>query len=270
MSHRYIESHGVKLDIEVQPPELQDAALSILPPDWRPFSGFPEHGHFVIVRTPAAAYDVFAEGAAVATDLTPEVAVRVLDSQIRSRIARLAHDRIFVHAGVVAVDGRAVVIPGRSFSGKSSLVAALVSRGAAYYSDEFAVLDGEGRVHPYAKPLSIRQPDERYGDRVTVDALGAQRGEDPIDVACIVVTEFKDGAEWRPDRRPVRVGALALLTNTVPAQERPREAVRATARAAAGTIVFEGPRGDALQTAEALLRQWAGERSPNSAEPASP
>ena len=37
--------------------------------------------------------------------------------------------------------GRAIVIPGRTFSGKSTLVAELVRAGATYYSDEYAVED---------------------------------------------------------------------------------------------------------------------------------
>lgn len=48
------------------------------------------------------------------------------------------------------------MVPGRTLSGKSSLVLALVKAGADYYSDEYAVFDGSGRVHPYSKPLSRR------------------------------------------------------------------------------------------------------------------
>ena len=39
-------------------------------------------------------------------------------------------------------------------------MAALVRAGAEYYSDEFAPLDAGGLVHPFAKPLSIRN--ERF------------------------------------------------------------------------------------------------------------
>ena len=51
------------------------------------------------------------------------------------------------------------MLPAPSFGGKTTLVAALVRAGAIYYSDEFAVLDEQGFVHPYAKPLSIRGAD---------------------------------------------------------------------------------------------------------------
>ena len=64
---------------------------------------------------------------------------------------------MFVHAGVVAVDGRALLLPGGSFTGKTTLVAALLRAGAQYGSDEYAVLDEAGLVLPaYPRPLSIR------------------------------------------------------------------------------------------------------------------
>ena len=65
-------------------------------------------------------------------------------------VANYAPDRVFVHAGVVAWRGRALVLPGTSFAGKTTLVAELVRAGAIYYSDEYAVLDEQGRVHPYS------------------------------------------------------------------------------------------------------------------------
>jgi hypothetical protein len=63
-------------------------------------------------------------------------------------VAENARRWIFVHAGVVAWRGQAIVIPGATQSGKTSLVAALVRAGAEYFSDEYAVFDARGRVHP--------------------------------------------------------------------------------------------------------------------------
>ena len=51
-------------------------------------------------------------------------------------------------AGVVGWENRAIVMPGASFAGKTTLVRAWLEAGATYYSDEFAVLDRAGRVHP--------------------------------------------------------------------------------------------------------------------------
>jgi len=78
------------------------------------------------------------------------------ETDLQLYVAEMAPRRLFVHAGVVGWRGQAIIIPGRTFTGKTTLVAALVKAGATYYSDEYAVLDVRGRVHPYARPLGIR------------------------------------------------------------------------------------------------------------------
>src|SRR4029077_6709070 len=88
-------------------------------------------------------------------------------------VAERAPDHLFVHAGVVGWDGGAIVMPGASFAGKTTLVQAWLGAGATYYSDEFAVLDRTGRVHPFTRPLSIRDRATASTRRVPVAALGA-------------------------------------------------------------------------------------------------
>src|SRR5215472_11774288 len=71
------------------------------------------------------------------------------ESHLQLTVAEYAPRRVFVHAGVVAWKEQVIMIPGASFSGKSSLVAEFLRAGATYYSDEYAVIDAHGRVHPY-------------------------------------------------------------------------------------------------------------------------
>ena len=99
-------------------------------------------------------------------------------------IALHAPNHVFVHAGVVGVEDRAIVLPGRSFAGKTTLVAALVKAGAEYWSDEYAVLDADGLVHPYPKPLSVRINDTRETDEQPVESLGGRAGEGPATRRC--------------------------------------------------------------------------------------
>jgi hypothetical protein len=112
--------------------------------------------------------------------------------------AYLAEGYLFVHAGVVGWQGRAIVIPGRSFTGKTSLVTALVRAGATYYSDEYAIFDPQGRVHPYPRPLSIREEAGRKPRLYPVETLGGQAGQTPLPVGLVVVTEYQAGARWQP------------------------------------------------------------------------
>jgi len=62
-----------------------------------------------------------------------------------------------VHASVVARDGVAVVCPGQPGQGKTTLAAALLSRGWQYLSDEFALFNPETQLlEAYPKALCIK------------------------------------------------------------------------------------------------------------------
>jgi hypothetical protein len=169
-------------------------------------------------------------------------------------IPQISPRHIFVHAGVVGWRDSAIVLPGRSFTGKSRLVAAMVKAGATYYSDEFAVLDRDGLVHPYTRPLSLRQDGEGKGVPTPVEAIGGKKGSKPIPVAAVVSATFKDGARWRPRHLPAGTGILELLANTVPARRRPAESLAFLKQAAAGARFLKGTRGDADEIAGKLLK----------------
>ena len=193
------------------------------------------------------------DGQTIARSVEVDLATGVLDAQIRAFISANAREWTFVHAGVVTHLGRALLLPGATLSGKTTLVAALLRAGATYYSDEFAVLDDQGRVHPYPKPLSIRLAEPGRSRETTAGELGGSTGDGPATVGLIAISPYRPGATWKPERRPAGVGALALLSNTVPARARPRKALHATARAAVEAITLEGDRGEADPTAELLL-----------------
>src|SRR5258708_16040074 len=74
--------------------------------------------------------------------------LEAFESHVQLTVAEHAPRRIFVHAGVVGWKDRAILIPGLSQSGKTTLVDQLIRAGATYYSDEYAVLDERGRDHP--------------------------------------------------------------------------------------------------------------------------
>ena len=83
-------------------------------------------------------------------------------------------------------------------SGKSALVAELVRAGATYYSDEYAIFDSLGRVHPYPKPLSLRGEPDGRAERHPIEGWGGRRGTKPLRVGLVVNTVYKPGARWRP------------------------------------------------------------------------
>ena len=250
------EAFGVPVAIEASGPEVLQRVRAYLPPGWQPTSASSVSTRFSLALEKAGTYAVTRDGESLGggRGLELDLALEYLDSQLRVYIGRKARDAIFVHAGVVAHRGRAIVLPAPSFAGKTTIVAALVRAGAIYYSDEFAVLDDDGLVHPYAKPLSVRGNGYRQTDHPDA-TLGGVAGDLPLPVGAIVVTTFKRGAQWNPQPLSRGAGALALVANAVPAKERPDEVMRATSRAARDAIVIESDRGEADEIAPLVLAE---------------
>jgi hypothetical protein len=165
-----------------------------------------------------------------------------------------ARDCLFVHAGVVGWQGRALIIPGRSMTGKTTLVRALVEAGAAYYSDEFAVLDRQGLAHPYPLPLSIRGARGQPAQLTPVAALGGQVGLEPLPVGMVVVTQYQPAAQWRPRMLSPGQALLALMDNTVAARRAPGHSMPILRAVVVGARVVRSKRGEAGAIASALLR----------------
>lgn len=230
------------------------AVSDFLPPHARPASHPPERGRFALVRDKDdALLNVVRDEQQIAGPVDLRLALGILDAQLRMYIALHAPEHVFVHAGVVGVGERAIVLPGRSFAGKTTLVAALVKTGAEYWSDEYAVLDASGFVHPYPKPLSVRIDDTRVTEERPIESLGGRAGDRPLPVALIAFTSYRPGIAWAPRPCTVGEGAVKLLEHSVAARSRPEQVLAAVRCAVTDAVILEGDRGDADETAGALL-----------------
>jgi hypothetical protein len=180
--------------------------------------------------------------------------VKVLGDSLQLLIGEFARERIFVHAGVIGWRGRAALFPGPSFVGKSRLVAALIAAGAQFYSDEYAVLDSDGLVHPFARPLSIREDDAQCGQPVRAEEIGrGGTGTEPIPVGLVVFSSFEKGASWDARRLSPGEATLKLLKNTLPARRRPQEALQSLGVVAERAVALEVVRGEAEAAAVRVL-----------------
>ncbi len=263
---RGFEIHGVRVAVGASDREVLDRIVALLPPGlpqcdpetadqrFALLSVSENTWHYTSPKGPRPMY----------TDLS--LVIGMLESELRKLVAAQAPDRVFVHAGAVAHRGGAIVVPGDSFSGKTTLVAALVRAGAEYYSDEYAVLDELGRVHPYAKPLSIRRPHPERASSQPVASLGGKAGVEPVPVNVIAATPFRPGASFQPEPRSAAKGMLALLAHAAPARERAESTLAILRSAASSALVLEGDRGEAEEAAGALLK-LAEQRAANGASP---
>jgi hypothetical protein len=254
-----IEAHGVRLGVRTNVPELMGELAGCLPPGWRPsHSAVVDELFSVWVDPhrqgprPSRVY-VGAARRARTSDLGHALAV--LESELRQSLAARARRRTFVHAGVVGWRGRAIVIPGRSRSGKTTLVAELVRAGASYLSDEFAVLDARGHVHPFPKTLSIRGAGgcDLHVRRPSAEDLGGVRETRPLPVGLVVLAQHRPGAEWRPAALSAGQAVIEMLAHTVPARLRPGASLQALARVASRAQVLKSERGEARELAPRLL-----------------
>jgi hypothetical protein len=242
------ESFGAVAEVVCDDRRLFDSLRDVLPPGWREASGEPV-ARFGLTRDGVVTLDgleCFHNEVGRAEPLLR------LGSVMRHHLALHAPAHAFIHAGVVGVGAAAIVVPGASHSGKTVLVAELVRAGAMYYSDEYAVVDADGMIHPYAKPLSIRGGrSDRLGVPMPVPA--AQTADEPIRAGLVVLTSYEAGADWRPAECAKAEGALALLRNTVAARPRPAQSLAAASQLSRDAQVISGARGESATVARALI-----------------
>ncbi|HEX2699153.1 MAG TPA: hypothetical protein VHM89_02985 [Acidimicrobiales bacterium] len=107
----------------------------------------------VSVRGYWAAYE---DGARTVSAPSTTAMARSLVWQLNRLALAAPTQDVLVHAAVASLGARAVVMPGRSGAGKTTLVTALVLAGWRYLSDEVAALGpGGAEVRPYPRPLAL-------------------------------------------------------------------------------------------------------------------
>jgi len=186
-----------------------------------------------------------------------DASLRQLGSHLTIHVAEYAPDYVFIHAGVVAWQDRALLLPGISHAGKSTLVSELVRAGATYYSDEFALLDTSGRVHPFPRTLQMRRPGRHEQSPLPLEQLRGHAGIKPLPVALIVFTEFAVDACWAPEVLPPGRAALEMLLHAVPAQRTPARVLSTLTAAMRHATAYRTQRGEAPQVARTLLAALA-------------
>jgi hypothetical protein len=257
-----LKSYGMRIGIRSNDRAALDRVLELLPGEWK-------HADLPIVdrvysilnggvgpRANVRRFNLlYGDHIQLARSMDRESVFETFESDLRIFVAEFAKRHVFVHAGVVGWKGRAIVIPGRSYSGKSTLVAELVRAGASYYSDEYAVFDARGRVHPFSKPLELREEGEYKQSKVEVKALGGHTGTKPLTVGLVLMTQYRNGAHWRPRKLTAGKAVLEMLFNTVSARRNPERALATLGRVTATADVWKGVRGQATEVVPRMLER---------------
>ena len=257
MIERHFVACGVRIGLAVDSPALLDAleadpARMQLPFGWRAVEHEPDAPVSIRYQlrrdaSPGASpsYRLYAGTDLIANARSLTDAGQALAAHAEFYVAEHAPNHLFVHAGVVGWEGRAIVMPGSSFAGKTTLVRAWLGAGATYYSDEFAVLDRAGHVHPFARPLAIRDGSTAVSRRVPVASLGAASGTTSLPIGLVLVTSYRPGSRWRPRRLTPALTLLELMRHTVAARGNPAHSMPILKQAVSGGVAFAGVRGEA-------------------------
>lgn len=207
---------------------------------------------------------VYSGGARVVRTHFLDEALSVLKKEVSFWIADAARNRIFLHAGAVALNGRALLLPGRSGAGKSRLVAALLEAGASYLSDEYAPLDRRGRVHPWPLPLQLPPlggDGKDVGTR-SAESFGAVTETRALPVGGIVVCRFRPGARWQARRLSPGHGLLRVMDSAVPARRYPERTLEVLSALVRTAPVLAAVRGEAADSAARMLEWFGNTRAP--------
>jgi hypothetical protein len=183
-----------------------------------------------------------------AIGLVPDF-IRALDDAVVERLTAMRA----VHAGAVLLGERALLLPGITHAGKSSLVAELLRRGATYFSDEYALIDSEGRVHPYPRPLLLRNGSPEQSPVLPAEC-NARTGDTPAPVGWILSLEYQPESTWSVAAVSQSEALLTLLRNTPHVLPESPDMVAKFQRAVAGATCYAGRRPDAGEAVSQILR----------------
>lgn len=107
---------------------------------------------------PAGTYPVIRDESMVWVARTLEHAISYVEWLINSTAIEYLNDYYLIHAAAVSHGNQGLILPGRSGSGKSSLVGRLIADGWRYLSDDVAVIAPWSRhLYPFAKSVRLHE-----------------------------------------------------------------------------------------------------------------
>lgn len=266
----FYREHGFGFSLEFIHVEPSQVYAEIVPPCWQPVAG-PVDCEFEFQieyadREGVRAYRLMLGGEMLLGTGRLEQFAGPAGKRIHWEVAQASRLEYFIHAGVVAVGGRAILLPGRTFSGKSTLVRDLVQLGATYYSDEYALVTPAPvpMIRSFPRRISLREDmsrDEVAGSYERAALLPE------IVLDSIYFLNFEPASEWRTRIVSPGRAALKLFENSLVAQTRPVEMMEALGRLCLPVPSFEGVRGEGLVAAQVLLTEVRGRQSASEVSP---
>jgi hypothetical protein len=255
-----VRAFGVHVGVRVSAAGVLPQVLSLLPPGFKKSRRATVQRLYSLVIAEGSQragvrrmHVLYADSLPIARDAELVKVLSALETDLHRYVAEASPNMTFLHAGVVGWQGRAILLPGRSLSGKTTLVREMLRLGATYYSDEFAVVDNFGNVHPFTRPLGIREDSTFAQTKYTAETLGATSGVKPLPLGAVVICKYKGGVRWKPAPISRGQGALELMANSIAVRNQPQHTLQRIQRLVAGAVFMKGTRGEARESAASIL-----------------
>ena len=254
-----IESYGVRVKIESNDDALLEDAREVVRKAFVGKAQIIENGggdaplSYRIERLQRGKIALTLEGEYIPFGRSRRSFLKYFNSRLRLTVCEHAKSHVFVHAGVVAKNGKALIIPAQSFKGKTTLVAELVRNGAEYYSDEYAVLDEDGLCHPFPRTLSLRWIDGAYRDEEIPAEEFGRIGSEAVPVGMVLLTAFDKNAVWQPEILTVGRGVMEVIPHTIPIRANTEFSMAVLGIALSRAVFVKSTRGEAADFAKIVL-----------------
>jgi HprK-related kinase A len=178
--------------------------------------------------------ELVADGRALFAPFPADTHLPLLEWGINFLIAQRLGFHLLLHAGVVELGGRAVILPAMPGSGKSTLTAALATRGFRLLSDEFGVVRlGDAKLLPLLRPVALKNesidvianfaPQATIGPRfpktrkgtvahMAPDAIAVENRHLPASPALIVFPRYDPQVDCvvQPERRSLAFSRVSV------------------------------------------------------------
>ncbi len=172
-----------------------------------------------------------------------------LESTLGLFAAEHLRELVAVHAALIAFDELAILLPGSSMCGKSTLAKSALEQGIVVASDEYALIDpATGTARGWPRPIGMRTAEGRRRIHGAVDAR-------PLRISLVAGLQYQESVSESLVTAELTGGELVmlLLGNTVCARTRPEDSLRAASAVANQALGIQGVRGEAEGALSALF-----------------
>jgi hypothetical protein len=251
------ESYGVNVRIESSSRTLLEEAISIARHSL--LNRISEQAasssdHVIVLRYRVGNIWMTFDGVDEGDAVSEAAWANYFDTRIRLLVGEYAPNLVFLHAGAVAWRGKAIILPGDSFAGKSTLVAELVRRGAEYLSDEYAILDSGANVHAFPRDIGMRHngnSSEPYF--LSPAALAAHIPSEPVPARLVLLAQYRARARWHPVELTHGQGVLEIIPHAISIRAKTRSTLATLKTLSTRAIILRTLRGDARNCSRKII-----------------